>query len=284
MKSATTFRFSALAGALPSMPRTSGRGPCSGALDLLAAPAEWALLATGRILCTAARELHRVYRARAAEDVSSALGAPTAAAVAAAWTPAPRPLRQVLSIGSKLVDLSAIHPVRMLRSPDGKHTAGQSGGLKPWFATALPGIPYSTAMRYRQLARLFRQALDIPSALPLEWLLEDTPPAVLTHDAELLPLIPGFRRKAAEFLEGFRSQAALKRALEKRIGIERCPFSARRSRRRSPGQKARDLAGDAALLDRYVGKLAEKIRAGRPLSPAEKRAGAYLRALGIPVG
>ena len=268
--------------ALPPAPRASGFGRYAGALDLLAAPAEWALLATGRILCAAARELHRAYRARAAEDVSSALGAPTAAEIAAAWTPAPRPLRQALLIGSKLVDLSALHPVRMLRSPDGKRTAGQTGGLKPWFATSLPGIPYSTAMRYRQLARLLRQALDVPPAIPLEWLLSDVPPASLTRDTALLPLLPAFRRKLAAFLAPYRSQSALKRALEKQMGIERCPF-ARRSSRRTPGQKACDLAADAARLDRHVASLAGKVRSNRPLSPPEKRALAYLRALGIPL-
>ena len=280
MKPATAFRLSSLANTLPPMPRASGFGRHANALDLLAAPAEWALLATGRVLCAAARELHRAYRARAAEEVSSALGAPTAAEIAAAWTPAPRPLRQALAIGSKLVDLSAIHPVRHLRSPDGKHTAGQTGGLKPWFETTLPGIPYSTAMRYRQLARLLRQALGVPPVIPLEWLLSDAPPSSLSRDATLLPLIPSLRRKTAAFLSGFRSQAALKRALEKRIGIVPCPFS-RRSSRRTPEQKARDLAADAALLDRYIVALAEKLRSNRSLSPPEKRALAYLRALGI---
>ncbi|MBR6021583.1 MAG: hypothetical protein IK066_04110, partial [Kiritimatiellae bacterium] len=234
------------------------------------------------LLCAAAKELHRAYRARAAEDVSSALGAPSAAEIAAAWTPAPRPLRQALLVGSKLVDLSALHPVLHLRSPDGKHTAGQTGGLKPWFAATLPSIPYSTAMRYRQLARLLRQALDIPPALPLEWLLSDAAPSSLTRDSTLLPHIPSLRRKLATYLSPFRSQAALKRALEKRIGIVPCPF-ARRSPRRTPAQRVSDLASDAALLDRYIATLAAKIRAARPLSPPERRALAYLRALGIPV-
>ncbi|MBR6022552.1 MAG: hypothetical protein IK066_09075 [Kiritimatiellae bacterium] len=282
MKPATSFRFSALADALPPAPRLSGSGPYAGALDLLVAPAEWVLTATGRVLCAAAKELHRAYRARRTDEVASSLGAPTAAEISAVWTPAPRSLRQALLVGSKLVDLSVLHPIRHLRSPDGKHTAGQTGGLKPWFATALPSIPYSTAMRYRQLARLLRQTLDIPPALPLEWLLSDAAPSALTRDTALLPLIPAFRRRVNACLAPFRSQAALKRALEKRIGIAPCPFS-RRSPRRTPAQRARDLADDAALLDRYIATLAAKIRASLPLSPPERRALACLRALGIPV-
>ena len=282
MKPATSFRFTALLDALPPVPRASGRGPYVGALDLLVAPAEWALVATGRLLCAAAKELHRAYRARAAEDVSSVLGAPTAAAIAAAWMPAPRALRDILVLGSRLVDASAAHPIVTLRSSDGKSIAGRSGGLRPWFRDALPDLPYSTAMRYRQLARLVRQALAVPPALPLEWLLSDTPPASLTQDASLLPLISPFRRKLASFLAPFRTQAALSRALASRLDIARCPFSPR-SRRRTPEQKARDLADDAARLDRHVATLAAALANRRPLTPPEKRALAYLRALGIPL-
>ena len=57
MKPATSFRFTALLDALPPAPRLSGSGPYAGALDLLVAPAEWALVATGRLLCAAAKEL-----------------------------------------------------------------------------------------------------------------------------------------------------------------------------------------------------------------------------------
>ena len=283
MKPATAFRFTALLDALPPAPRLSGSGPYAGALDLLVAPAEWALVATGHLLCAAAKELHRAYRARAADEFASVLGAPTAAAVTAAWTPAPRALRDILVLGSRLVDASAAHPITTLRSSDGKSIAGRSGGLRPWFREALPDLPYSTAMRYRQLARRLRQALDIPPALPLEWLLSDTSPAALTQDAALLPLISPLRRKLASFLAPYRTQAALTRALASRLGIARCPFSPR-SRRRTPEQKARDLTEDAALMDRYLARLAQKVREHRPLSPPEKRALARLQALGIPLG
>ena len=280
MQPATSFRFAPLLAALPPAPLASGRGPYAGALDLLAAPAGWALLAAGRVLCAAARELHRAYRCRASEEVASVLGAPTAASVAAAWTPAPRPLRQVLLIGSKLVDLSALHPVRTLRSSDGKTVAGRSGGLRPYFAESLPALPYSTAMRYKLLANRLRQALDIPPPLPLEWLLSDATPTSLTQDASLLPLISPLRRKVAEYLSGFRTQSALSRDLSRRLGLAPCPF-ARRASRRTPDQKARDLASDTALLDRYVSTLSCKLRSSRPLSPPERRALACLRALGI---
>ena len=282
MQPATRFRFSALLGALPPAPRASGTGFLyAGALDLLVAPAEWALVASGRILCAAARELHRAYRARRADEAASILGVPTATEIAAAWTPAPRPLRQALLIGGKLVDLSAAHPLRTVRDASGK-ARGRTGGLRPWFRDALPDLPYSTAMRHRQLARLLRQALDIPPAIPLEWLLVDASPGSLTHDAALLPLIPALRRKVAACLSGFRTHAVLKRALEKRIDIAPCPF-ARRSSRRTPEQRTLDLAADAARLDRYIAVLSGKLRANSPLSPPEQRDLAYLRALGIPL-
>ncbi|MBR6021305.1 MAG: hypothetical protein IK066_02680, partial [Kiritimatiellae bacterium] len=230
-------------------------------------------------VCAAARELHRAYRARRSEEVASVLGCPTASAVAAAWTPAPRSLRQALAIGSKLVDLSATHPISTNRDASGK-TRGRTGGLKPFFAESLPSIPYSSAMRYRLLARRFRQALDIPPALPLEWLLTDASPASLTQDSALLPLISPLRRKVADYLSGFRSQAALSRALAQKLDLAPCPFS-QRSPRRTPAQRARDLAEDSARLDRYIATLTSKLRVRLPLSPPERRALAYLRALGI---
>ncbi|MBR6022604.1 MAG: hypothetical protein IK066_09340 [Kiritimatiellae bacterium] len=282
MKPATSFRPSVLLDALPPMPRLSGSGPYAGALDLLVAPAEWTLTAAARLVCAAAKELHRAYRARRTDEVASALGAPTATEIAAAWTPAPRSVRQALVIGAKLVDLSALHPIRTLRASDNKSVAGRTGGLRPFFAESLPSLPYSTAMRYKLLANRLRQALSIPAPIPLEWLLVDTAPASLTQDSTLLPLIPSFRRQVASFLAPHLTQASLSRALSQKLGLAPCPFS-RRSSRRTPTQKARDLADDSALLDRYIATLSSKLRAHLSLSPPEKRALAYLRALGIPL-
>ncbi|MBR6022290.1 MAG: hypothetical protein IK066_07720 [Kiritimatiellae bacterium] len=281
MRTAHRFRPGVLLDALPPMPRLSGSGPYAGALDLLVAPAEWVLAATGRVLCAAAKELHRAYRARRSDEVASVLGCPTSSAIAAAWTPAPRSLRQVLVIGAKLVDLSATHPIVTVRTNDGK-ARGRSGGLKPFFAESLPDVPYSSAMRYRLLARRFRQALDIPPAIPLEWLLSDEAPSSLTQDSALLPLISPFRRKVADFLSPFRSQAALSRALVQKLDLVPCPFS-KRSPRRTPAQRASDLADDSGLLERYIATLAGKLRNHLPLAPPERRALAYLRALGIPL-
>ncbi|MBR6021530.1 MAG: hypothetical protein IK066_03830 [Kiritimatiellae bacterium] len=263
------------------MPRLSGPGPYAGALDLLVAPAEWVLAATGRVLCAAAKELHRAYRARRSDEIASVLGTPTATDIAAAWTSAPRSLRQALVIGSKLVDLSATHPIVAVRTRDGK-ARGRSGGLKPFFAESLPDIPYSSAIRYRLLARRLRQALDIPPAIPLEWLLSDASPAALTQDSALLPLIPALRRRVAGFLAPFRTQSDLSRALAQKLGLAPCPFS-RRSPRRTPAQRARDLAEDSARLDGYMATLAAKLRKKLPLSPPERRALAYLRAIGMPL-
>ena len=230
---------------------------------------------------SAAKELHRAYRARRTDEIASVLGCPTATEISAAWTPAPRSVRQALVIGAKLVDLSVAHPIVAVRTRDGK-ARGCSGGLKPFFAESLPDIPYSTAIRYRLLARRFRQAPDIPPAIPLEWLLPDTPPASLTQDSTLLPLISPLRRRVADFLSPFRSQSALSRALVQKLDLAPCPFS-RRSPRRTPAQKARDLADDSALLDRYIATLDSKLRNFRLLSLPERRALAYLRALGIPL-
>ena len=282
MKPATSFRPSVLLDALPPMPRLSGSGPYAGALDLLVAPAEWTLSAAARLVCAAAKELHRAYRARRTDEVASALGAPTAAEIAAAWTPAPRSVRQALVIGAKLVDLSALHPIQTRRASDGKGVIGRTGGLKPFFAESLPSLPYSTAMRYKLLANRLRQAISIPAPIPFEWLLVDTPPSSLTQDSSLLPLIPPLRRQVASFLAPHHTQASLSRALSQKLGLTPCPFS-RRSSRRTPAQRARDLASDAALLDRYIATLSSKLRVHLPLSPPERRALAYLRALGIPI-
>ena len=285
MRSAKKFRMGAVLDALPGMPRGSGRGVYAGALDLLVAPVEWVLAAGVAGLCAIAKELHRAYRCREDESVASVLGCPTAEAVASAWTPAPRPLRQALVVGSRLIDLSAAHPIQTVRTNDGSRVAGRQGGLRPWFKQSLPDLPYSTAMRYKQLAQRLRQALAVPPAIPLEWLLTEDAPGALTRDAALVALIPGLRRATAKFLAGFQSQSALNRALEKRLGIARCPFSGRRtSRRRTPAQKAYDRATDEALMERYLARLGKAVKAGRKLSPPERRALAHLQALGFSPG
>ncbi|MBR6023008.1 MAG: hypothetical protein IK066_11405, partial [Kiritimatiellae bacterium] len=102
----------------------------------------------------------------------------------------------------------------------------------------------------------------------------------LTQDSTLLPLIPSLRRQVASFLAPHHTQASLSRALSQKLGLAPCPFS-RRSSRRTPAQRAHDLAADSALLDRYIATLSAKLRAQLPLSPPEKRALVYLRALGI---
>jgi hypothetical protein len=245
-------------------------------LDLFGLALDVAACGLLRLADKAILALHRAYRTRVGNTTASLLGAPKPADIQAAWAPAPRPLRQVLLIGSRLVDLSASNPDTRLSNTDSTtrvhRFTGRAPGLRGFLAATCPSIPYSTAMRYRQLAQRTRQALNLPPALPLEWLLSDENPAALTHDSTLIAAIPRARRALASLLASTPTQTALSRTLIKTLNLYPAPLLSRADRASRRRSSRYDAATAQATLNRYSTTLSKRLASGAPLSKDEKRA------------
>ena len=114
-------------------------------------------------------------------------------------------------------------------------------------------------MRYRRLALRVLRVLDAPAAIPLEWMLSDTPPDALATDAALAEALLAARRKLAELLKDVRSQRELSRRLDRRSDTDRLP--------------AADSAQEAALREELIRrgeeKLAAAVASGRALGRDE---------------
>jgi hypothetical protein len=248
----------------------------AGPLDLFGLALDCAASGLLHLADSAILALHRAYRTREETSLASALGAPSPAAIAAVWTPAPRPLRQALLIGSKLVDLAATHPSARTVAPRKDGTAhrftGRQGGLKKVLSDTCPAIPYSTAMRYKKLAQRTRQALNLPPAFPLEWLLTDESPASLTNDSTMIAAIPRARRDLSALLRDNPSQSALSRALVKTLNLYPAPLLSRADRASRARSTRYDFATAQATLSRYATTLSSRLSSGVPLTPPEKRA------------
>jgi hypothetical protein len=245
-------------------------------LDLFGLALDVAACGLLRLADKAILALHRAYRTRVANSTASLLGAPKPADILAAWTPSPRPLRQALLIGSKLVDLSASNPDTRLSNTDFTTRAhrftGRAPGLRGVLAATCPTIPYSTAMRYRQLAQRTRLYLQLPAALPLEWRLAHAKPTARTTDPALLAAITRGRRALAALLADNPTLTALSRALIKSLNLYPAPTLSRAERASRARASRYDAATAQATLDRYAQTLNQHIASGVPLSPPEKRA------------
>jgi hypothetical protein len=254
-------------------------------LDLFGLALDVAACGLLRLADKAILALHRAYRTRIANSTASLLGAPKPADILAAWTPSPRTLTQVLLIGSKLIDLAASNPDTRLSKTDstsGAHRfTGRAPGLRGFLVSTCPAVPYSTAMRYRQLAQRTRQALSLPSALPLEWLLSAATPASLTSNPALLAAISRGRRSLAALLAANPTQAALSRTLAKALNLYPAPLLSRADRAARRRARAYDAATAQATLNRYAETLAERMASGAQLSAPEKRAVKLLSALRV---
>jgi hypothetical protein len=127
-------------------------------------------------------------------------------------------------------------------------------------------------MRYRQLAQRTRLYLQLPAALPLEWLLSSTRPSSLTTDPALLSIITRARRALSSLLADNPTQTALSRALVKSLNLSPAPLLShadRASRRRSSRY---DAATAQATLDRYAQTLVAHVQSGIALSKDERKA------------
>ena len=78
--------------------------------------------------------------------------------------------REMLIFGSMLEDLEAYVDNSLVRDPDGT-IVGRNGGIKQWLREncAELGKRYHTVMRYKALAKRFKQAIDLEDPVPVAY-------------------------------------------------------------------------------------------------------------------
>jgi hypothetical protein len=78
--------------------------------------------------------------------------------------------REMLIFGSMLEDLEAYVDNSLVRDPDGT-IVGRNGGIKQWLREncADLGKRYHTVMRYKALAKRFKQAIDLEDPVPVAY-------------------------------------------------------------------------------------------------------------------
>ena len=169
---------------------------------------------------------HRIDRAlylRHARETAAKTGTPSPTDVAKAWQipRAPRTPAAALLLGDQLLAVEAPSAALHQIGTDGRcHLVSRGGGLKEWLKNAAPTIPYSTATRYRRLARHLRQWLQLPPEIPISWLFPTAPsPATLTPSAPFRRTLARARRAFCALLVDYPSLARLQRRIETDLGL-----------------------------------------------------------------
>ena len=95
---------------------------------------------------------------------------PTPEALLAQFRRIRRNPREMLVFGSMRVDLEAYVDNSLVRDPDGT-IVGRNGGIKQWLREncAELGKRYHTVMRYKALAKRFKQAIDLEDPVPVAY-------------------------------------------------------------------------------------------------------------------
>ncbi len=95
---------------------------------------------------------------------------PTPEALLAQFGRIRRNPREMLVFGSMLEDLEAYVDNSLVRDPDGT-IVGRNGGIKQWLREncAELGKRYHTVMRYKALAKRFKQAIDLEDPVPVTY-------------------------------------------------------------------------------------------------------------------
>ncbi len=93
--------------------------------------------------------------------------------------------REMLLFGSMLEDLEAYVDNDLVRDDDGR-IVGRHGGIKQWLREHCPelGKRYHTVMRYKALAKRFKQVIDLEDPVPVAYALAaaETPVEVIVGD------------------------------------------------------------------------------------------------------
>ena len=112
---------------------------------------------------------------------------PTPEALLAQFRRIRRNPREMLVFGSMLEDLEAYVDNSLVRDPDGT-IVGRKGGIKQWLweNCAELGKRYHTVMRYKALAKRFKQAIDLEDPVPVAYAIAaaETPIEVIAGNPE----------------------------------------------------------------------------------------------------
>ena len=112
---------------------------------------------------------------------------PTPEALLAQFGRIRRNPREMLVFGSMLEDLEAYVDNSLVRDPDGT-IVGRNGGIKQWLREncAELGKRYHTVMRYKALAKRFKQVIDLEDPVPVAYAIAaaETPIEVVAGDPE----------------------------------------------------------------------------------------------------
>ena len=112
---------------------------------------------------------------------------PTPEALLAQFRRIRRNPREMLVFGSMLEDLEAYVDNSLVRDPDGT-IVGRNGGIKQWLREncAELGKRYHTVMRYKALAKRFKQAIDLEDPVPVAYAIAaaEAPIEVVAGDPE----------------------------------------------------------------------------------------------------
>ena len=178
---------------------------------------------------------------------------PTPEALLAQFRRIRRNPREMLIFGSMLEDLEAYVDNSLVRDPDGT-IVGRKGGIKQWLweNCAELGKRYHTVMRYKALAKRFKQAIDLEDPIPVAYALTaaETPDSDVvdhagggdvggTEDMQLRcgQKLEGVRRAAEEILGGCQdTKKDLDEMLAMLLEPDRTPASPRRG---FPGRDGR---------------------------------------------
>ena len=130
----------------------------------LVADASWFLVraAINAGLNAIGRQIAKANRRQMNRDMAGK-GLPTPAELETAWTRHPgrkRTLTEALRLGGTLLRITTVLDASPILNDKGR-MVGRRGGLKAWLAEYCPSVNYTTACRYRKLASLLLQLLDV---------------------------------------------------------------------------------------------------------------------------
>jgi hypothetical protein len=117
-----------------------------------------------------ARRLALAHERRSTRRRTTLNPIPTPEALLAQFGRIRRNPREMLIFGSMLEDLEAYVDNSLVRDPDGT-IVGRNGGIKQWLREncAELGKRYHTVMRYKALAKRFKQAIDLEDPVPVAY-------------------------------------------------------------------------------------------------------------------
>ena len=107
---------------------------------------------------------------------------PTPDELAAAFSIARQSTENMIRFGSLLEDLECYVDNSLIWNTETGKIAGRQGGIRQWLRIHAPDLSlrYKTVMRYKALAKKFRQAMNLSDPIPAAWVLDDVSPARLS--------------------------------------------------------------------------------------------------------